>query len=50
MKVFEKTKKIGQKWKVPENIYLKKWNNLYSQALFFIHIFSCKDPEALFLN
>ena len=44
MKAFEKSKKVGQKWKVPEQIYMKKWNNLSSQALFFVHLFTCKDP------
>lgn len=50
MKAFEKTKKVGQKWKVSENIFFKKWNNPYSQANFLVHIFSCKDPDSLFLS
>lgn len=29
---------------------MKKWSNLASQALFFIHLFTCKDPDTLFLN
>lgn len=50
MKAFEKTRKTGLKWKVPENTYLKKWNNLYSQSQFLIHVFSSKDPDSLFLG
>lgn len=50
MKVFDKTKRGPQKWKVPENLYLKKWNNPYSQSLFLIHLFSCKDVDAFFLS
>lgn len=50
MKAFEKTKKNNNKWKVPENIYLKKWTYPASQTLFLIQVFSCKEPDYLFLH
>ena len=42
MKIIEKIKKIGQKWKIPEALYLKKWMNPASQAAFLIQLFKCK--------
>lgn len=50
MKFFEKTKKMGQKWKVPENLFFKKWSHLPSQAAFLAEIFKCKEPEIFYLN
>ena len=44
MKIFEKTKKIGPKWKTPENLFFKKWTHTYSQGAFLLEVFRCKDP------
>ena len=50
MKIFEKTKKIGPKWKTPENLYFKKWNHPHSQIIFLLELFECKDLEILYLH
>ena len=50
MKIFEKTRKLGPKWKTPENFYFKKWNNPYSQGAFLLELFKCKDLEVLYLH
>ena len=42
MKAIEKIKKLGQKWRMPEAIYLKKWLNPGSQAEFLTQVFKCK--------
>lgn len=50
MKIIEKVKKIGQKWKMPETLYIKKWMHPASQAAFLIQVFKCKEPECLQLH
>lgn len=47
MKIIEKIKKIGQKWKMPETLYFKKWMHPASQASFLVQVFKCKEPECL---
>ena len=50
MKIFEKTRKLGPKWKTPENFYFKKWKNPYSKGAFLLELFKCKDLEVLYLH
>ena len=42
MKIFEKTRKICTKWKMPEQIFFKKWNNPATQAQFLLEVFRCR--------
>jgi hypothetical protein len=47
MKIFERAKKQGPKFKIPENIFFKKWNNPQSQATFLVNLFKCKELEVI---
>lgn len=46
MKSLERIRKqTNNKFKIPENIFFKKWNNSHSQANFLVQLFRCKEPE-----
>jgi hypothetical protein len=47
MKFFEKAKKLGSKFKFPENIFFKKWNNLEPQSIFLVNLFKCRELEVI---
>lgn len=38
-------KQTNNKFKMPEQIFFKRWNNPVSQANFLLHLFRCKEPE-----
>ena len=51
LKILEKIRRQGgNKFKIPENIFFKKWNNGLSQANFLVQIFRCKEPEMIGLG
>lgn len=40
----------GNKFKIPDQIFFKRWNNPQSQAQFLLQIFRCKEPDLLGLS
>ena len=40
----------GNKFKIPEQIFFKKWNNPISQVNFLLQLFKCKEPELIGLG
>lgn len=43
MKYLERIRKqANNKFKIPDQIYFKKWNNSLSQTNFLINVFKCK--------
>lgn len=42
MKFLERAKRQGPKFKFPEHIFFKKWNNLESQSVFLVNLFKCR--------
>lgn len=48
MKSLERIRKqTNNKFKMPEQIFFKRWNNPQSQANFLVQIYRCKEPEVL---
>lgn len=47
MRNFERIRKQGNKFKIPDQIFFKKWNNPQSQANFLIQLLKCKEPEVI---
>ena len=47
MKLFEKAKKSGGKYKFADHIFFKKWNHLESQSTFLVNLFKCKELETI---
>ena len=46
LKILEKIRRQGgNKFKIPDQIFFKRWNNPLSQANFLIQLFRCKEPE-----
>ena len=51
MKSLERIRKQGNnKFKIPDQIFFKRWNNPQSQGNFLIQILRCKQPEVLGLS
>ena len=48
MRALERVRKhTNNKFKLPEQIFFKRWNHPQAQANFLLHIYRCKDPEVL---
>lgn len=46
LRILEKVRKqAGNKFKIPDQIFFKRWNNPQSQAHFLLHIFKCSEPD-----
>ena len=50
MKIFEKTRKVSSKWKMPEQLFFKKWAFPSSQAEFLLEVFRCREPDVLHIQ
>jgi hypothetical protein len=51
LRILEKIRRQGgNKFKIPEQIFFKRWNNPLSQANFLIQLFRCREPEMIGLG
>lgn len=51
MRSLERVRRAGNnKFKVPDQIFFKRWTHPQSQATFLLHLLRCKEPEVLGLG
>lgn len=51
MSILEKIRRqAGNKFKIPDQIFFKRWNNPVSQAQFLLQIFKCREPDMIGLS
>ena len=51
LRILEKTRRQGgNKFKIPDQIFFKKWNYPLSQANFLVQLFRCREPELIGLG
>ncbi len=43
-------RQAGNKFKIPDQIFFKRWNNPQSQAQFLLQVFRCKEPDLIGLS